>query len=177
MRELKNNAKEKVDNKKSIEELCSTTWKPLYRFIYHKVQNKEEAEDILQESYVKAIKYMKKNHIDMDKSMAFLKTVSLNVLRDRWRKNKREGISFDLDNTTPKEVAIGDSTDEIISREVIENALMLLNEDQRRVIELRILKGYSVADAAKVMNKDEVNIRVLQYRALQNLRKRFKQNF
>lgn len=35
---------------KSIEEICSETWKPLYRFIYWRVQNREEAEEIVQET-------------------------------------------------------------------------------------------------------------------------------
>ncbi|WP_243120828.1 hypothetical protein [Pelotomaculum sp. FP] len=38
---------------RSIEQICLATWEPLYRFIYFKVQNREEAEDITQETYVK----------------------------------------------------------------------------------------------------------------------------
>lgn len=87
----------KAGDKKSIEEFCNATWQPLYRYIYYKVQNKEEAEDIIQETYIKAISYMQKNHINMNKCMAFLKTVALNVLRDRWRKNKRKGKVINLD--------------------------------------------------------------------------------
>ncbi len=42
-----------------IEELCSGTWKEVYRFIYYKVGNREEAEDITQETYAKALDYLK----------------------------------------------------------------------------------------------------------------------
>jgi RNA polymerase sigma-70 factor, ECF subfamily len=38
-----------------IEDICTDTWEPVYRFIYYKVQNREEAEDTTQETYVKAI--------------------------------------------------------------------------------------------------------------------------
>ncbi|KYH28218.1 MULTISPECIES: RNA polymerase sigma factor [Clostridium] len=167
----------KAGDKKSIEEFCNATWQPLYRYIYYKVQNKEEAEDIIQETYIKAISYMQKNHINMNKCMAFLKTVALNVLRDRWRKNKRKGKVINLDEVTLKEDRIEDSTENMIQREIIENALGLLNDEQRTVIELRILKGYSVADTAKAMNKKEGTVRVLQYRALQNLRKVLKKDY
>lgn len=120
---------------------------------------------------------MQKNHINMNKCMAFLKTVALNVLRDRWRKNKRKGKVINLDEVTLKEDRIEDSTENMIQREIIENALGLLNDEQRTVIELRILKGYSVADTAKAMNKKEGTVRVLQYRALQNLRKVLKKDY
>ncbi|KPD00922.1 hypothetical protein LR69_00703 [Geobacillus sp. BCO2] len=34
-----------------IEQLCLSTWKSVYRLIYFKVQNREEAEDITQETW------------------------------------------------------------------------------------------------------------------------------
>lgn len=167
----------KVDDEKSIEELCDATWEPLYRFIYFKVQNREEAEDIIQEAYLKAISYMQKNNVKVDKCTGFLKTISINVLRDKWRKNKRQGILINFDNINQEEIAIEDASEDMAKHQVIENALKLLNEDQRTVIDLRILKGYSVADTAKLMNKKEDNIRVLQYRALQNIRKIFNKEY
>ncbi|AOT70671.1 RNA polymerase sigma factor [Geosporobacter ferrireducens] len=156
---------------KAIEEICSVTWEPLYRFIYYKVQNREEAEDITQETYFKAISYMQKSNIRIDKHIAFLKTVALNVLRDKWRKNKRQRINVNLETINPKDTALGDPTEAVAEREAIENALNHLNEEQRTVIDLRIIRGYSVADTAKLMDKKENYVRVLQHRALQNLTK------
>ncbi|MFZ5967170.1 MAG: RNA polymerase sigma factor [Bacillota bacterium] len=156
---------------KSIEEICGATWESLYRFIYYKVQNREEAEDITQETYFKAISYMQKSNIKIDQYIAFLKTVSLNVLRDKWRKNKRQGTNINLEAINPKDTALEDPTEMVAQRDYIQNALKLLNEEQRTVIELRIIEGYSVADTAKIINKKENYVRVLQYRALQNLTK------
>jgi RNA polymerase sigma-70 factor, ECF subfamily len=177
MREAEGNSAMKINDEKSIEELCGTTWEQLYRFVYYKVQNREEAEDITQETYIKVISYMQKNEVKIDKFVSFLKTVSLNVLRDKWRKGKRQGIAVNLDDINPEAASIDDHTDELAQREAIENALIQLNEEQRTVIELRILKGYPVADTAKQMDKKENNIRVLQYRALQNLNKILKDEF
>lgn len=167
----------KVHNEKAIEQLCDDTWKPLYQYVYFKVQNREEAEDIIQETYLKAISYMQKNNVKVEKCMGFLKTISLNVLRDKWRKNNRQGTAINLDIINPEEASVEDTTSDMAQKEVIEAALKLLNEEQRTVIDLRILKGYSVGDTAKVMNKREENIRVLQYRALQNLREIFKKDY
>lgn len=161
----------KVENEISIEKLCESTWEPLYRFVYFKVQNREEAEDITQETYIKAISYIKKNDVKIDKIISFLKTVSLNVLRDKWRKGKRQGITTNIEDINPVETAVEDPTEDIGQREIIENALKQLNDEQRTVIELRILEGYSVAETAERMDKTESNVRVLQYRALQKLTK------
>jgi len=44
------------------------------------------------------------------------------------------------------------------------------------VVELRILKGYSVTETAKIIDKKETTVRVLQYRALKNLASILKDN-
>lgn len=91
---------------KSIEEICSSTWENVYRFVYFKVQNCQEAEDITQETYVKAIPYFQRNRIETNKHIGFLKTISLNILRDKWRKNKRWGIKVNLEAINPEEIAV-----------------------------------------------------------------------
>lgn len=153
----------------SIEEICSTTWEKIYRFIYYKVQNREEAEDITQETYVKAIPFLQRRSVHPDKYNGYLKTVAMNILRDLWRKKKRRGTHVNLDIINPLEHAMDDATEISAQRMVIEQALHQLKDEQRTVIELRILKGFSVADTAKLMDQTDANIRVIQYRALQKL--------
>jgi RNA polymerase sigma-70 factor (ECF subfamily) len=152
-----------------IEELCTSAWEPVYRFIYYKVQNREEAEDITQETFVKAISHLQKNNIRIERCIGFLKAVSLNVLRDRWRRNKHRGTRVNIEEVNPLEVAVDDPSEQTSERILIEKAMKELSEEQRMVIELRIIKGYSAAETAGMMDKKEGTIRVLQYRALQNL--------
>jgi RNA polymerase sigma-70 factor (ECF subfamily) len=161
---------------KAIEEICSSTWGPLYRFIYFKVQNREEAEDIAQETYVRALSHIRKGGCKIDKYIGFLKTVSLNILRDRWRKSKRWGAKVGFETLNPGETAIEDHAESSAQRALIENALNSLSEEQRTVVELRIIKGYSVAETASLMNKKEGTIRVIQYRALKELASILKNN-
>lgn len=78
-------------------------------------------------------------------------------------------MSVNIDEISLMEAAVEDPAEDMGQSEIIQNALRLLNEEQRAVIDLRILKGYSMADTAKRMNKSEGNVRVLQYRALQKL--------
>ncbi|MCM3570522.1 RNA polymerase sigma factor [Neobacillus mesonae] len=153
----------------SIEDICNAAWEPVYRFIYYKVQNREEAEDITQETFAKAIPYLQKGRVHPEKYIGFLKTVSLNILRDLWRKKQRRGTTIDIDLSNPMESAASDHAENSTERIIIENALKQLTKEQRTVIELRILKGYSVADTARVMNKKEIAVRVMQHRALQAL--------
>ncbi|WP_188454844.1 RNA polymerase sigma factor [Virgibacillus oceani] len=157
------------DQLPSIEEICNATWESIYRFIYFKVQNREEAEDITQETYIKAISHLQSGKVNPNKYIGFLKTVALNVMRDLWRKKKRRGTSVNIDLIDQTDTAAEDPAETSAQRHLIESALNKLNKEQRTVIELRILKGYSVAETAKLMNKKDVAIRVMQHRALRLL--------
>lgn len=57
------------------------TWEPLYRFIYYRVQNREEAEDITQETYVKAYSHLRRVNIEIEKCTGFLKTKTMSRKR------------------------------------------------------------------------------------------------
>lgn len=153
----------------SVEKLFASTWKDIYRFVYYRVQNREEAEDITQETYVRALDHIRRSDKKIEKHVEFLKTVSLNILRDRWRKRSRRSTAVGIESIDPMEIAVEDYSDIVSQRESIRNALDRLSEEQRKVIELRIIKGYSTAETAKIMNKKEGAVRVLQYRGLKAL--------
>ena len=153
----------------SIEKMCTDTWKDLYRFIYYKVQNKEEAEDITQETYVKAIDYIERVQPDIDNQLGYLKVIALNIIRDHWRKQKKIGRILTVEDVQSGELESKDFSESTINKVWINEALENLSIDQRRVIELRIVKGYSVAETARVMKKSESAIRVIQFRALKAL--------
>ena len=157
------------NNKEMIEKLCADTWRKLYSFIYYKVQNREEAEDITQETYAKAIAYLNKNDVKILEYRSYLKSISMNIIRDRWRVKKRQGSSVNLEDVKPGEIAMEDFTSSLNEKAQIEEAISWLTKEQQTVIELRIIKGYSVAETAKLMNKKEGAIRVLQLRAVRAL--------
>jgi len=154
---------------KSIERICSATWEPLYRFVYFKVQNREEAEDITQETYVKTLTYLRGHKAPGENFLGFMKTIALNVLRDRWRQKKRRGKPVSFEEINPWVTAGVDHQRDVARRLQIENALAKLSEDQRAVLDLRIIKGYSVAETAKLVGKTEATVRTSQFRALQAL--------
>ena len=158
------------DNREMIERLCADTWRELYRFIYYKVQNREEAEDITQETYVKAISFLNRNDVNILECLKYLKFIAMNVIRDQWRSKKRRN-SINIEDINPEEVALEDFTDSLTEKNRLEEAISRLTKEQQTVIELRIVKGYTVAETAKLMEKTEGAVRVMQLRAVKALAK------
>lgn len=155
-------------HKEFMEEICTATWRELYHFVYYKVQNREEAQDITQETYARAIAYLEKHRNTVLDYRNYLKTIAMNILRDQWRKKQR-GERVDAEEVYSLEMGEGDFTDEVNERTVVEEALKQLTAKQQEVITLRIIKGYSAADTARIMGCKEGTVRVIQYRALQAL--------
>lgn len=161
--------KAKEGDQYAIEQLCIATWEPVYRFVYFRVQNREEAEDITQEAYVKTLTYLQEHRTAPENLRGFIQTVALNELRDRWRQKKRRGIPVDFAALNPAETAYLDHQKDVAERLRLKQALARLSEEQQVILDLRIVQGYSVAETAKLVGKTEAAVRTSQYRALQAL--------
>jgi RNA polymerase sigma-70 factor (ECF subfamily) len=157
------------DDPQSIAQICLNTWEPLYYFLYFKVQNREEAEDITQEAFAKALAYVREHRLPVSNPVSFLKTVALNIIRDRWRQEKCRGVPVNFESVSPEEMADKDQQAAIAQRLQVEKALTELSADQRAIIDLRIVKGYTVAETARLTGKTAAAVRTAQYRALQSL--------
>ena len=68
------------------------------------------------------------------------------------------------DSTPIRKLARAEASATVIS------SLARLTEDQRNVVELRFLKGWSVAEVAEQLNKSEAVVHMLCHRALKALR-------
>lgn len=144
---------------------CKSTWSPLYNYVYYRVQNKEEAEDITQEIYARTLRAF--TSPDQLPPLPYLKTAALNLIRDRWRHQVVQGVQIPLESLVLGEE---EKTDVVLDRVVMENLMGRLSPEQRMVLELRIVQGYSRSETALRMGKSEEAVRGLQYRAIQSLR-------
>ncbi len=68
------------------------------------------------------------------------------------------------------EVDLEAVVDTILNSERVRDAIVKLKHDRRRVILMRFIDGLSYREIAAAMNKSEGAVRVIQYRALRELR-------
>ncbi len=70
-----------------IESIYRTYGDYIYRYIYGMVQNKAEAEDLLQDTFVKV---MKSDTNEIKNMKSWLITIARNTVYDHWRREKRK---------------------------------------------------------------------------------------
>jgi RNA polymerase sigma factor (sigma-70 family) len=146
----------------------------VYRLALFKVGNREDAEDIASQVFIKAAIWLDISE-EPRKRLAWLYQVTRTLISDHWRHyfSSLTTSLDDMDEGAPELVAdpvyLGGEPEDDLACDVerVECVLALLPENYRRVLELRFLHGYSLKDAAQELGTTEGNVRVLQHRALQ----------
>jgi RNA polymerase sigma-70 factor, ECF subfamily len=140
---------------------------PVYRFLYSRLGNREDAEDLTSEVFLKATKQLDGSRAEASIAQ-WLFTVARTVLADHWRRYYRSGAALPLDDE--RIGAIPEITDVDTARtggtELVARVLEALPERYRRVLELRFLSGYTINETAAEMGITPENVKVIQHRAL-----------
>jgi len=150
----------------------------IYKFIRLKVSDNEQAEDLLQEIFVKAWQGCKKLELKGLNFSAWLYRVASNTINDHYRKVYRRPQTVELDpaynlaGTDDTEKLTEDSFEADSIRKVIDE----LPENYKQIIELRYFQDFTVEETAKVLNKSSITVRVLQHRATKKLKQLFNNN-
>lgn len=151
---------------KNLETWYQQTVSKLYRFIYAQLQNREEAEDITQETYFRCLRHSKQ---DLP-PYPYLKQVARNLIYDRYRQWQRFLSQAEKQSLTQSSSSDSSMEENWITQAYLQELMDQLPQEYRQVLKLRIIEGYSRKETAEQMGRSEDSIRGLQYRALQNLR-------
>ena len=143
----------------------------VYRHIYYRVSNTADAEDLTAQVFMNAWKAIGRYKQMGRPFVVWLLSIAGNQVIDFYRARKEHTYLDDpsiviTDGIDPEEIAERGWT-----RQALQEAIVRLKPDQRRVVVLRFVDGLDYADIAAIMQKKEGAVRVIQHRALLALRK------
>lgn len=128
------------------------TWPSLYRFVYRYVQNREEAQDLTQDTYVRCLDRLRARGRGFPPPWAYVRAVALNQIRDRWRRRSRTGRLTPLEDwllAEPAAITVNADPDEATERLWLQALFDRLPPDYRQVLDLRLVQGYSRQETAQ----------------------------
>jgi len=152
----------------------------LFQFLIFLVQNRQVAEDLTQEVYIRVLRsYDSFQGKSSEKTWLF--SIAKNVAIDHFRKQsvrkKRSFDSFDWesiqltsDDMRPDELLIVDYE----KKQLLEQ-LNGCTGDQKMVIVLRFFQQLSIQETADALGWTESKVKTTQHRAIQHLKKRMSQ--
>ena len=103
---------------------------------------------------------------------SYLYQATYHRIIDETRYSKRR-ISLEVVEWLPQDVLSGymNVEDQLLQKQVLQAIQNDLTNDQRHVVVLRFLEGFSVRETATIIGKAEDHVRVIQSRAIAKLRK------
>ena len=143
----------------------------IYRYVFARVADRAEAEDMTEEVFLKSWEALIGSQPTITNFQAWLYRIARNLIIDHYR-TKKATHSLDqipvLDDPGPlPERKVLDSLD----NDRLVRAIQLLDENLQQVIICRFINGLTHAETAQVLETNENNTRIMQYRALKKLRK------
>lgn len=155
----------------AISELYDSVIKDVYRFIYYKVSNREDAEDLTQDVLMAAFKGL--DNFRGDASFRnWCYEIAKRKIADMWRERYKMPTSdideiFHLhDEMETEESLYEEAKNEEEKTEMVTTVLDSLKDNYREVLEYRFLRNYSIKETAEAMDITVSNAKVLQHRAL-----------
>lgn len=145
----------------------------IYAYLFYRSgRNKELAEDLTSEVFLKALE---KFHTYKPGSsfQSWIYAIAHNHLVDHFRKDRP---SVDLEDVENFLVSEGDAKSMLMKRvaaEQVEEMLTFLSDDETEIILLRYQQDLPMKDIADIVNKEETTVRVTIHRALAKLKKRY----
>jgi len=173
----------KAGDKKAFEEVILHCQKKVFNIAYRMLGNREEAKDLAQEVFVSVFESIKGLREEI-KFEAWLTQITLNHCRNRWKYLKRRQY-FNTDSLDdPIETEEGDMPRQIYDpsdnpetlcekkmiQQFVQNGLLRLKEDQRELIVLRDLQGFSYEEIGKWLHLPEGTIKSKIHRARMDLK-------
>lgn len=153
------------------ERLYVSHYTPLYRYLFFRLRNKRDAEDLAQTVFVKAFASLKNGIWDGAGDIHYLFTIARNTLIDYFRRGKHAPITSDeLIESCADTVTTSAPVEEREHRELIAHGLEKLKPAEAEALTLRYLSDMEYGEMAKIMDKREDAVRQLVHRGLKSLK-------
>ena len=157
----------------SFGKLYDLFYTKIFRYVAYKVGNREDAEDITAEVFIRMLKSINSFSFQGHPFSSWLFRIAKNMVVDHFRKNSRR-------KTAPLETAgsiqetesleIDYQLDLDIKMSNISKSIKTLTDLQQEVISLRFAGGLSIKETASAVGRKENAVKALQHSAIKKLR-------
>ena len=180
--DIRMNGTETVDSREDFQMLVERHARPLFRLAYRMSGSQTDAEDLVQDTYVKALRFA--DRFERGTNLrAWLYTILHNTWRNRVRDRAREGVQVDSElveqeASRPDGPSVFDTPERILLRSTLDadlqEALAAIPEAFREAVWLRDVEEFSYAEIAEVLGRSEGSLRVAALRVKEKIKKKAK---
>ena len=142
----------------------------VYRFVFKSLRNREEAEDLTSQIFLKALRFLDPER-SAHSARSWLFQIAHTTIADYWRTYYRTPTSsvevlWEVGWEGPTEEVMRGTND--LAAERVRNLLQALPERYREVLRCRFLLNLSIRETAAALGVSEANVKILQFRAIKH---------
>ena len=152
-------------------ELYELHFQRVYAYIACRIHDRSERQDLTAHVFQQALANIGKFKWRGAPFVTWLYRIAANAIADHARKKSRELSEIELTTNT----SVDSDLEQVERRARLFRAVETLPEDQRKVIVLRFGEEKSIREIASELNRSEGAIKQLQFRGLENLRARLRE--
>lgn len=146
----------------------------IFRFIFFKIGNKEEAQDLTSATFLKCWGYVQEGKLkssdDYKSLKSFLYKIARNLTIDYYRQSKPYSSLEEAEETVVDFSSVASDMDHALELEFITSKLKELKSEYRNILVLKYINELSIKEIADILDKTSGNVRVTLYRALEALK-------
>lgn len=158
-------------NEEAFAQLYEGHFDKIYRYVYFKVGNRMEAEDLTQEVFLRALGAISSYKWRQLPFSSWLFRIAHNRVIDYFRKQKKARLTRLDERTLDTEDNPMVIAEQFLERTQLMAALEKLSPAQREVISLRFIAELPITEVARTLGKSEGTVKALQYSGIVALRK------
>ena len=144
-------------NNEAFDELLARYKDKLYSYIFFNVHNEDMANDIFQETFVRAIMTIQQGrYTAAGKFQAWITRIARNQIIDQFRLNKNENTISNDDSEgdifNDVRISVQPIENQMLTEQMLEEACQLMDElpmNQREVVYMRFFQGLSFKEIAE----------------------------
>lgn len=149
--------------------------KKIYRFVFFKINSREEAEDLTSEVFLKAWNYLAENSEQEIRSFAgFIYRIARNLVVDFYRERAKRSAESPLEVVAEILLAGNVGVHERLAvdgeMDAILKALKKMKQEYQEAVLLHYIEELSTGEVAQILGKSQISVRVTLHRALKKLK-------
>jgi len=142
----------------------------IYRFVFFKINNREEPEDITSEVFLKVWNYLIENREkEIESFTGLIYRIARNLIIDFYRQRARkqecslDSVVLLVDDGNYAKVEIDQEVEKIML------VIKRMKQEYQEVILLRFVEDLSTSEISTILDKSKTNVRVILHRATKKL--------
>jgi RNA polymerase sigma-70 factor (ECF subfamily) len=154
----------------TFERLWAEHARALYSFLAYRVGDRTRAEDLLGDTFERALRARRPLDPRRGSERAWLYAIALNLVRDDARRRGVEARALEGVAAAPGGWGASEPADAVALRDEVARALHVLSDDEREAVALRFGADLTVPEMARVLREPLTTVEGRVYRALRKLR-------